>query len=102
MNQVALMRDMRKATDRIISVRLPIRLRAGRHGVLVETESCLATGQRRLQAVVSWKALADAQKPLIKPLVDELIEFLERGGRPPSIFAKPAASRPLINRQHLH
>jgi hypothetical protein len=39
---------------------------------------------------------------LIRPLVDELIAFLERGGAPPASFDKPTLFRPLIDRRRLH
>jgi hypothetical protein len=102
MDELALVKDMRKAASRIISARLPIRLRTGLEGIVIETESCLATGPRRLQAIVTWEALAEAPRPLIKPLVDELIVFLERGGRPPPTFDTPTVFRPLIDKRRLH
>jgi hypothetical protein len=102
MDELALVKDMRKATGRILSARLPIRLRTGLDGIVIEAESCLATGQRRLQAIVTWEALAEAPRPLIRPLVDELIAFLERGGAPPASFDKPTLFRPLIDRRRLH
>jgi len=102
MNEIAVIKDMRKALARIITARAPVRLHTDQDGVAVETSWGLTTGLRPLRAVVTWEALAETPKPLIKPLVDELIHFIERGGPPPASFRSSAAAWSEIERRHLH
>jgi hypothetical protein len=68
--------DIRQADEHIRLARAKVRLKLTLAGVCVEAEPPIGM-TRGVEAVITWSALAQANEPMIAPLVHEMLKFLQ-------------------------